>query len=208
MQPVDFYTDFNDAVEKVLIARNGAVIACGVDGTVRMFRAGEPMTLVGHTDEVNTIALSSDQRILASGSRDYTIRLWDTVSGELLGMLEGHTDWVRVVGFHPTEPLMFSASRDRSVRVWDVSDPVAATVKMAFQHGGDVRSAAFDASGEVLAAGSTDAAIHIWSPVTGERLASLEAHTMPVMSLAFHPNNNLLASGGGDNQVILWGIGT
>ncbi|TGZ76394.1 hypothetical protein EX30DRAFT_289413, partial [Ascodesmis nigricans] len=49
-------------------------------------------SLEGHSDSVLTLAFSPDGKILASGSRDKTVRLWDPATGDSLGTLEGHSD--------------------------------------------------------------------------------------------------------------------
>ena len=55
----------------------------------------------GHTDSVYSISFSSDGHILASGSADGTIRLWDVPTGKHLQTLTGHTDSVSSVSFSP-----------------------------------------------------------------------------------------------------------
>jgi WD40 repeat protein len=60
---------------------------------------------------VNSVAFSPDGRLLASGSWDNTIRLWDAASGALLRTLEGHTNTVLSVAFSPDGRLLASASR-------------------------------------------------------------------------------------------------
>lgn len=208
MQPLETYTAHTDAVERVAIAQNGVIVTASVDQSVRLLHPSQQRALSGHLDEVNTLALSADSRIAATGGHDSTVRLWDVASGAALAVLTGHTSWVRVLDFHPREPLLLSSSRDGSVRVWDVSDTDNPQEQAAFWHEGDVRAAAFDAAGALIASGSTSGTINIWDVERGERVAVLEQHTMPVISLAFHPQNHLLLSGGGDNRLYLWGIET
>lgn len=206
MQPIETYTHHTDAVEAVAIAQNGLVISVGVDQTVQIAHPSQQRTLTGHLDEVNALALSSDHRIAATGGHDSTIRLWDVVSGETIAVLTGHTSWIRALSFHPQRGMLLSASRDGSVRLWDVTQPEAAHEVASFWHEGDVRAVAFDATGTLAASGSTGGTINLWHIERQERIAVLEKHTMPVISLAFHPQNHLLASGGGDNMIYLWGI--
>src|SRR5215207_10099134 len=91
------------------------------------------ITLRGHTLEVEALALSSDGKSAASGSRDKTVRLWDLATGKELRRFEGHSDDVRSVAFAPDGKRLVSGSGDRygarsspdapndcSVRVWDV----------------------------------------------------------------------------------------
>jgi hypothetical protein len=79
-------------------------------------------TLSGHTDEVNSVAFSPDGRLLASGSADYTIKLWDVASGSLVRTLTGHTDYVLSVAFSPDGRLLASGSDDKTIKLWDISD--------------------------------------------------------------------------------------
>src|SRR5271163_1701121 len=77
--------------------------------------------LKGHTAAVRCLAYSPDGRMLASGSDDHLIKLWDPATSQERGRLTGHTDWVRAVAFSPDGKQLASAGWDDSVRLWGVA---------------------------------------------------------------------------------------
>lgn len=205
MQPLETYTH-GESVEQVAIARNGVVASACADGIVRLLHPSGVHLLPGHTDEVTALALNPGDFRLASGARDHTIRVWDMRDRDLIAEIDTHTDWVRRLAFHPRQNMLLSASRDGTARLWNTLRLPQVEPLATLWHPGDVRAAAFDATGDLLATGSTDGHITLWSVPDGEKLATLQHHTKPVISLAFHPQNHGLASGSGDNTLCLWGV--
>jgi WD40 repeat protein len=67
------------------------------------------------------LALSGDGRLVASGSWDGAVKLWDTGSGRLLMILQGHTGAVRGVALSGDGRLVASGSFDGTVRLWEAS---------------------------------------------------------------------------------------
>jgi WD40 repeat protein len=97
-------------------------LAAGNFGKVGLSQEQPVRTLVGHTSAVNSVAFSPDGKLLASGSDDNTIKLWDVATGQEVRTFEGHTDWVTSVAFSPDGKLLASGSWDNTIKLWDISD--------------------------------------------------------------------------------------
>lgn len=79
--------------------------------------------LTGHTRRVNGVDFSPDSKMLASGSRDGTVRLWSLPGGELIREINAHSAAVSDVDFDSTGTMIASASggEDKTIRIWQVN---------------------------------------------------------------------------------------
>ena len=161
-------------------------------------------TLKGHSGFVRSVAFSSDGETLASGSDDYTIKLWDVASGQELKTLKGHSLKVWTIAFSPDCKMLASGSHDKTLKVWDVAS--GQELKTLKEHSLPVTTVAFSPDGKTLASGSWRNAIKLWDVVSGHELKSVKGNSNPVQSVAFSPDGKTLASGGDDNTINLWDV--
>jgi RNA polymerase sigma factor (sigma-70 family) len=75
----------------------------------------------GHSDRITSLAFAPDGRLLASGSRDKTVKLWDLATGVERDTLRGHSGTILSLAFAPDGKTLASASADHTVKVWDVA---------------------------------------------------------------------------------------
>jgi WD40 repeat protein len=85
----------------------------------------------GHERDVTTVAVSPDGKIMASGSRDGTVKLWDISERKEIASFDNHQDEIFAVAFHPRENLLASTGKDKTIRFWDVEKKkLASTTKL------------------------------------------------------------------------------
>ena len=186
------------------------VVALYCNGFVHGINAntptGEPTLvarLTGHTDWVYSVAFSPDGSILASGSSDNTVRLWDTQTSNHLRTLEGHTDSVWYVMFSPDGIWLVSAGSDDTLRLWEVN---AGEAIAALEHTVWAGIVALSPDGLMLTRGGFGG-VTLWDIYTGEAQVTLEFAGW-VQSAAFSPDGLMLAIVDDDDFLTLWDADT
>lgn len=91
---------------------------------VEEYWSAELQTLEGHDGLVHSVVFSPDGQLLASGSDDETIKLWDTTTGALQQTFQGHDSWVTSVAFSPDGQWLASGSDDKTIKLWDTATGV------------------------------------------------------------------------------------
>ena len=159
-------------------------------------------TLEGHSNIVKSVCWSPDGKYLASGSEDYTVKIWDAKSGECIQTLEGHSDYVCSVCWSPDGKYLASGSRDKTIKIWDAKS--GKELKTLEGHSELVYSVCWSPDGNYLASGSNDYTLKIWDAKSGEYIRILEGHSENVWSVSWSPDGKYLASGSLDKTVKIW----
>jgi WD40 repeat protein len=174
-------------------------------------------TLIGHQGlfaAIKTIAISPHLTLVATGSEDTTIRLWNIDTGAEIVILTGHQKSVETIAFHPHQSgLLFSGDRSGQIKLWQV-DPAEELISIDSQQD-KVNCLAISPDGKLVISGGSDKTIKIWYfGLSDERsidyLATLKAHQLAVNGIAFNPIEGEVkfASVSSDRRVMLWGMGS
>jgi WD40 repeat protein len=161
--------------------------------------------LTSHSDNVSSVAFSPDGTLLASGSWDYTIKLWRVSDGSVVRTMLGHTDPVWSVAFSPDGTLLASGSWDNTIKLWQVSD--GTEVRTLTGHSSGVASVAFSPDGAELASGSFDGTLRLWKVSDGSLVYTFDQETgSGVSAVQYSPQNTpsgyMAAYGRGDATVV------
>lgn len=153
----------------------------------------------GHTKPVWCVAWSPDDKWVASGSADNTVRVWDIATGNEQITLTGHNEPVSDLAWSPNGALFATSSADGSIRIWDLETQQVLTV---FETSGWINSIAWSPDGRSLVSGGNDSQLRIWDIDKERQLHSLDDKS-PIWDVAWI-TDAVIASAGATNQIHLW----
>merc|ERR1711997_784957 len=153
--------------------------------------------LHGHGHFVSDVVLSSDghfafsadNRQIVSGSRDKTIKLWNTLAQcKYTIQEEAHNDWVSCVRFSPNNqnPIIVSCGWDKYVKVWSLQNCKLKTDHIG--HHGYLNTVTMSPDGSLCASGGKDAKAMLWDLNDGKHLYTLDNNDI-INSLASAPTD-------------------
>jgi len=194
----------------------------------------EEMTLLFEetSEYVSSLAWSPDSRILAMSSSSST-QLWDVEIQRSIRAMANHSKHINHMAWSPDGRILaFGVSdEEHAIKLWDVDiqkylDRLSATTSTSsgsyyypeeelrtyIGHSSGVNSVAWSPDGHILASGSSDRTIKLWSVENWENILTLQGHSLQVNSIAWSPYGNILASGAGEYNekgvIKLWDVTT
>lgn len=174
-----------------------------------------------HDKDINSVAISPNDAVIASASQDKTVRLWNSDDLSPITTLHGHKRGVWKVLFSPVDKILVSCSGDRTIKLWSMVD--YAIIRTLEGHTASVLNAKFVNLGTQIISCSADGLLRLWTIRSGEcentfdehedRVWAVETLDHEVTSTEESAENNgfddqqreqYLYSAGSDSKIILW----
>ncbi|XP_069569588.1 transducin beta-like protein 3 [Brachyistius frenatus] len=158
-----------------------------------------------HDKDVNSVAVSPNDKLLASGSQDRTAKLW-SLTGEgtvgLLGVFRGHRRGVWAVCFSPVDQVLATSSADGTTRLWSLQD--FSCLKTFEGHDASVLKVIFVSRGTQLLTSGSDGLVKLWTIKSNECVKTLDAHQDKVWGLHANRKDDKMVTGSADSHISLW----
>ncbi len=154
--------------------------------------------------EARCVAFSPNDKYVAFGGADQSVRLIDGKTGTELKSLHGHESWICGIAFSPDSKRVVSGGDDQTVRIWDIdSGEEIATLK---GHSGRVNSVSFSPDGTYVLSASQDGTTRLWDSNSGQEIRSMEPNGLHVFDAAFSPDGRQIASADADWAIRLYDV--
>jgi len=201
-----FQADHGSEITRRFAMNNvGRMFAAAMqDRSIRLFMADDGKEMQRMQDEFlcTSLAFSPKGGLLAAGSVERVVKLWDIRTGDCLATLEGHTYPVLSLSFSPDGNKLVSGSGDTSLIIWDVEN--RSQLHQLKGHGFYVVTSDWDPRDNRIVSGSVDANICEWDSNTGKMIKRHSEHRAAVHKVRFSPDGTQLVSGSSDTHMILW----
>ena len=160
------------------------------------------------------VAFSPDGMLLASGSHDDSVRIWDSETGTTLEVIQtgdrsgltGPLSGINSLVFSPDGTRLAIAKVDGTIQIWDVDQNELHEIS-------DTRNLVisgidFSPDGTLLTfpGEGFEGNIQLWDVAKNTSAGTLAGHNGRVVNVAFNSDGTLLASTGEDGTIRLWGI--
>lgn len=167
-----------------------------------------------HRFEITCAAFSPDENLVATGSFDTDIHIFERATGKTLHVLKGSKDkgelkekvpghYYRVneVTFSPDGEKLYSVGNDGDVRIWSVKNGQREAKWPAHRLG--ITSMDMSRDGQYILTGSRDSTARLWSP-TGQLLHTFAGHRNEINAVAISDDNQWILTGSADSTARLW----
>jgi WD40 repeat protein len=202
--PVSTYSDYLDAFKLTTFPTRELNSNFVIESKLKILEEHN-MFIEGHSHPVTSIVISADEQLIATGSADKTVRLWNSNSLMMQNsILRGHKNTVLCLAFASNSKLLASGSADQSIILWSLtSAPKKLTL---IDHSGEALSLSFTSDASLLISTSSDKSIYIWNVYSSNLLTKLSGHNKRVTCSVITSNSQCIISGSEDKKIIIWSL--
>eukprot|EP00485_Elphidium_margaritaceum_P008179 CAMPEP_0202685900 /NCGR_PEP_ID=MMETSP1385-20130828/1724_1 /ASSEMBLY_ACC=CAM_ASM_000861 /TAXON_ID=933848 /ORGANISM="Elphidium margaritaceum" /LENGTH=372 /DNA_ID=CAMNT_0049340373 /DNA_START=73 /DNA_END=1191 /DNA_ORIENTATION=- len=163
-------------------------------------------TFVGHSGDVESVAIWNPKSVFVSGAIDATAKIWDWRDGTgAEGTFKGHETDINSVAWFPDGNAFASGSDDSTIRLFDINAHQQLNCYQNQDIFSTVTSIDFTKSGYYLLSGYDEEPFcQAWNTMTGEKEPQLDQHPTHVSSLQTAPNGYSIATGCWDKILRIW----
>ncbi len=193
-----------------LVSANGHILALAkANGEFEIRNDKGDLLLEGSHPQALPLAISADDRLVATGDRSGVLRIWDISTGEYRSY-EGHKDWIRDAKFTADGKRIITASSDGDARVWDLSTGETRSYPVEPGKTWLAMRVALSPDGQLAAVGGVSRNLLLIDMANNEVAGRFptESYLRTVDSLTFSPDSRLLAVGFSQGEVRLLDAGT
>lgn len=158
-------------------------------------------TIKAHDDRIDDITVSPNDQLVATASRDKTVKIFSSTGLQILATLKGHRRGVHAVQFSPVDQLVVTAG-DSTLKMWNLQDFTC--VKTFQGHDCSVLNFTFLANGLQLLSVASDGNLKIWDCKNNNCIKTIDAHSGNIWTLIKTQDDNLIVTGGQDERLIIW----
>jgi WD40 repeat protein len=191
-----------DLVTAVTLSPDGnQVLSASADKTVRVAAFGDGKlvrTLTGPTAAVQALALTP--ALVAGGTADNRLFLWNAADGKLISQYQAHAGPVNALAFHPQNNQLLTGGGDGLLRLWTMPPIPGRTLA----HADAVLAGAVAGDGKRLITGSADKIVRSWNLSNNQVERQYPGHTGTVTAVAITANGQVLASASADQTIRFW----
>lgn len=158
-------------------------------------------TIKAHNDRIDSIAISPNDQLVATGSRDKTSKIFSATNLQLLATLKGHRRGINSVKFSPVDQVIITAG-DTTLRMWNLNN--FACVKTFQGHECQVLDFSFLSNGLQLLSVGSDGNMKLWNCKTNESSKTIDAHSGICWVLSMTKDDKYVVTGGQDEKLVIW----